>query len=63
MNSVCLDIDIYHLLCHDSEEVREGDFPCAILIHLTNHLLDLLLLRFKPQSSHCNLAQCERRGE
>ena len=50
------DIDKYHFLCHDKEEVSEGDFPCAVLIHVTNHLLDLLFLWFKPQSSHCNLS-------
>lgn len=48
---------IYHFLCHDGEEVSEGDLSCAILIHFTNHLLDLLLLGFKPKSSHGNLEQ------
>lgn len=50
---------ICHFLCHDDKEVREGDFPCAILVYFTNHLFNLLLLRFEPQSSHCNLEQSE----
>lgn len=54
--------DYYHFLCHDREEVGEGDFSRAILIHFTDHLLDLFFLRLKPQSSHGNLAQCEKGG-
>ena len=50
-------IYIYHLLRHDTQEVSEGDLPCSIFIHLTNHLLDLLFLGFKAQSSHGNLAE------
>lgn len=50
---------ICHFLRHDNMEVCEGDFPCAILVHFTNHLFNLLLLRFKPQSSHRNLEQSE----
>lgn len=56
---IFLDMDIYHFLSHDGEEVGEGDFPRAVLVHLANHLFDLLLLRFKPQSSHRNLGQRE----
>lgn len=58
MNWKCMStVDIYHFLCHDSQEVDEGDLPRAILVHFTDHLLYLLFLRFKPQSSHCNLTQ------
>lgn len=50
----------YHFLCHDSQEVSKGDFPCAILVHVTYHLFDLLLLGLKPQGSHRHLGRSVR---
>lgn len=55
--SIVADMNIYHFLCHDSKEVSERDLPGAIFIHFTNHLLNLLFLWFKPQSSHRHLDQ------
>lgn len=55
--TVSIDINFYHLLCHDCQEISEGDLPCAIPVHFPYHLFDLLLLRFKAQSSHRNLEQ------
>lgn len=52
--------DIYHFLCHDTEEIGKGDFSRSIFVHFVNHLFDLLLLRFEAQSSHCNLEQQQK---
>lgn len=53
---------MYHFLCHDRQEVREGDLPCALLVHLCDHLLDLLFLWFEAQSSHGHLSQKQKDG-
>lgn len=52
--------DIYHFLCHDSEEIGKGDFSRAIFVHFTDHLFDLFLLGFEAQSSHGDLGRQQK---
>ena len=47
--------DTYHLGCHHCKEFIEVDGPGVLLVYVGDHLLDLLLLGFESQRSHCHL--------
>merc|ERR1711977_811371 len=54
LQDLVLRIPVQDLVRHHLQELLVLDRPAAIVIHIRDHLLDLLLLRFETQSAHRN---------
>merc|ERR1719387_1172954 len=55
LQDLVLRVPVQDLVRHHLQELLVPDRPAAIVIHIRDHLLDLLLLRFETQSAHRKL--------
>ncbi len=55
LEDLFLGVLLRHLGRHEREEGVEGEPPAFRLVHLGDHLADLLLTGLKTEGAHCNL--------